>query len=193
MKKRYPRKLYIADLDDLFETFRSKHRSFSPEAYQSYLSDYIFSHSKRPLVLVGVNGDMGHSDRLYDLNATHLYFLDVPVRENARRQFLRDYRSNINDFFLNASNWFPEPVKVSKKDSPEDIIFSEWEKDETFHTKRLGEVFREMSPSRLEGQIKKTRQRYRHLKYKFATKEEIMRELPSVLGLSSSRKRRRSN
>ena len=45
----------------------------------------------KPIIFVGINQDMGRSKNVYDVVADYKLFINLNVKENVKRRFIRDY------------------------------------------------------------------------------------------------------
>ena len=160
------KKIVVKDLDDVLAQYlrQIKRNKFTVDGYQKYLDGIIGSPSKKPVVLVGINGDMGRSSTTYRLNADHKFFIDLDVKENAKRRFVRDYKNDVEHFFMWQYNGKPNTLQ----------IYNEWTKNENQSTHRLQEVIKDMSPAGLEKDTMRWRARYKKLGYVLKSKEKIL-------------------
>ena len=172
LKQKYKNKIVVMDLDDLLNKFVKIHR-FTVKSYQKYINDYIDKHKKKPIVFVGINQDMGRSKNLYDIGADYKIFINLNVKENAKRRFIRDYKEEIDRFFLwNYDGTHPSSGK----------IYDMWIKDEKNNTKRLQTIIKEvLSPSGLEKDTIRWRNQYKKLGYKFMKSKTIIKFINKLL------------
>ncbi len=108
---------------------------------------------------------MGRSKNLYDLYADYKLFIDLNIKENAKRRFIRDYKEDIKYFFL----WNYDGSNPSSEK-----IYNMWIKDENMNTKRLQTIIKEMSPNGLEKNTILFRNQYKKLGYKFMKSNKII-------------------
>ena len=165
LKQKYKNKITVMDLDDLLNKFVKKHK-FTIKSYQQYIYDYIDKHKNKPIIFVGINQDMGRSKNVYDIVADYKLFINLNVKENVKRRFIRDYKEDIKFFFL----WNYDGTNPSSNK-----IYDMWIKDEKMHTKRLKKIIEEMSPLGLELDINKFRNKYKKLGYKFMKSNTIIK------------------
>ena len=164
IKNKYKNKIVVKDLDDLFNKFIKSHK-FTIKSYQKYINDFINKHSNKPIIFVGINQDMGRSKNLYDLYADYKLFIDLNIKENAKRRFIRDYKEDIKYFFL----WNYDGSNPSSEK-----IYNMWIKDENMNTKRLQTIIKEMSPNGLEKNTILFRNQYKKLGYMFMKSNKII-------------------
>ena len=157
------RTIIVKDLDVLLNSFLKNHK-FSVNNYQQFIYDYISKNKKKHIVFVGINQDMGRSKTLYDLESDKKIFINLDVKENVRRRFVRDYKNDVKYFFL----W-----KYSGSEPTVEEIYDMWMKDEIQNTKRLQVIIKEMSPSGLEKDTLRFHNQYKKLGYTFVKPEHI--------------------
>jgi len=162
------KRVVVEDLDDLFNEFVKRTKKFSSKAYQKYIYNFIDKHSRKNIIFVGLNQDMGNSATIYDLRSEVDYFIDLDIEENVRRLFLRDYMENVSRFFF-WHGYTPE------------MIFNEWKGDEKFHNQRLCNIIQELSPAGLRKRIKEFHHQYRKLGYTFVKPQNIKPQIMQLL------------
>jgi adenylate kinase family enzyme len=148
----------IKDLDDLFDEFMEKIKyRFDSKKYQKYIMSFLtkYSKQKKNIILVGLNQDKGHTNKLYNLNATHKFYIDIEPEVLLERLFYREivqiyrHRKNIwKDYMKN-----PE-ITVSRLKHNIDI--SELEKE----NEKFDEVYERheydfLTISKIRSQLKK--------------------------------------
>ena len=173
IKNKYKNKIVVKDLDDLFNKFIKSHK-FTIKSYQKYINDFINKHSNKPIIFVGINQDMGRSKNLYDLYADYKLFIDLNIKENAKRRFIRDYKEDIKYFFL----WNYDGSNPSSEK-----IYNMWIKDENMNTKRLQTIIKEMSPNGLEKNTILFRNQYKKLGYKFMKSNKIITFIDKLVSI----------
>lgn len=84
-------KVVIRDLDDMFRDFCSSPAGtpFSPKKYQTYINQFIASHTNRPIIFVGLNKEH-MTDTMYNVAATHKYYIDAPTDVIIEQHFCRE-------------------------------------------------------------------------------------------------------
>ena len=173
IKNKYKNKIVVKDLDDLFNKFIKSHK-FTIKSYQKYINDFINKHSNKPIIFVGINQDMGRSKNLYDLYADYKLFIDLNIKENAKRRFIRDYKEDIKYYFL----WNYDGSNPSSEK-----IYNMWIKDENMNTKRLQTIIKEMSPNGLEKNTILFRNQYKKLGYKFMKSNKIITFIDKLVSI----------
>ena len=165
LKKKHKNNVVIIDLDDLFNKFIKTHK-FTIKSYQKYIDQFIETHKHKPIILIGINQDMGRSRNLYNLHPNYKLFINLNVKENVKRRFIRDYKNNVDNFFLwNYDNSNPSSEK----------IYNMWIDNEKIKTKNLQNIIKEISPNGLEKDIIQFRNQYKKLGYKFMTSDTIVK------------------
>jgi len=164
LKQTYKNKIIVMDLDDLLNKFVKRHK-FTIKSYQKYIYSYIYKHKNKPIIFVGINQDMGRSTNVYDVVPDYKLFINLNVKENVKRRFIRDYKEDIKYFFL----W-----NYDKTNPSSNKIYNMWIKNEKMHTKRLKTIIEEISPSGLKKDINKFRNKYKKLGYNFMKYDTII-------------------
>ena len=170
IKKKY-KNVIVKDLDDLLNYYVRKNK-FSVKGYQNYINDFIEKHKNKNIIFVGINQDMGRSKTMYQLKPSYKFFINLDIKENAKRRFIRDYKNDVKYFFL----W-----KYSGKELTSEKIYKEWIKNEKLNTKRLQKIIEEMSPSGLEKDTIRWHNKYKKLGYKFITSDKIYKKVAKLL------------
>lgn len=85
--KKYKDKIYVKDLDEL-----SSENKYSNN-YQKFIDEFIESHKDKPLIFVGLDaelclGSMEDSDVVYDLHATHKFYI-MTSKDVLKQRFFR--------------------------------------------------------------------------------------------------------
>jgi ABC-type oligopeptide transport system ATPase subunit len=167
----YKGKIIVKDLDNLLNQY-TKTNKFTSKGYQKYIDNFIEKHNNKIIVFVGINQDMGRTKTLYKLKPDYKFFINLNIKENARRRFVRDYKNDVKYFFL----W-----KYSGSEPSSGEIYEEWIKDEKMNTKRLQNIIEEMSPLGLEKNILQFHNKYRKLDYKFMSAERIVEKISKII------------
>jgi len=96
LKKHFGDEIVVKDLDDLFSEFmKSNHGKFDPELYQEYIYNFIKNNDDKIIIFVGLNSE--HiTNRLYDIQATHKFFINLPIEINLKRHFDREINGWLN-------------------------------------------------------------------------------------------------
>ena len=84
-------KVVVQYLDDVFCEFckSPEGTTFSPKKYQTYINRFIAKHADRIIILVGLNKEH-MTDTVYNVQATHKFYIDVPVNVILKQHFCRE-------------------------------------------------------------------------------------------------------
>lgn len=101
----------VFDLDDIFDNFmyESNYR-FNSNKYQKYVNNLISKNKNKHIIFVGLNMDKGHTNKLYNLSATHKFYIDIKINLLLERLFYREvqqiytHRKNIWQDYLRDPN-----------------------------------------------------------------------------------------
>lgn len=96
LKKHFGDEIMVKDLDDLFTEFmKDNHDEFNPESYQEYIYDFIKNNNDKIIIFVGLNSE--HiTNGLYDIRATHKFFINLPTEITLKRHFDREINGWLN-------------------------------------------------------------------------------------------------
>jgi adenylate kinase family enzyme len=105
LAKHYGAKVVVKDLDDLFGDFmkangkpgqtKSGQIKFSPKKYQTFINSFIKAHTKKPLILVGLNSE--HlTNTFYKIPYDYAFYVDLPDDVNLERHFKREAEGWLN-------------------------------------------------------------------------------------------------
>lgn len=172
LKKRYKSSIVVMDLDNLLNKFVKSKKKFTVKGYQKYINDFIKKNNKKPIIFVGIPQDMGRSRNIYDLSADHKLFIDLNVKENAKRRFIRDYPTEVDRFFM----WNYDGSKPSAEN-----IYEMWTKNEKLSTKRLQDIIKEISPAGMEKDTRRFRKEYKKMGFKFMKPAMLLKFVHKLL------------
>ena len=171
LEKKFGKKIVVKDLDDLLNYY-VRHNKFSVKGYQNYINNFIEKRKNKKIIFVGLNLDMGRSNTIYQLKPDYKFFINLNIKENAKRRFIRHYKNDIKYYFL----W-----TYGGKEPTSEEIYKEWMKNDTLSTKSLQKIIEKMSPSGLERDTIRWHNIYKKLGFKFMTSDKIYKEISKIL------------
>lgn len=118
IKDKYDDRIYIKDLDDLYNEFNNQNKI---NDYQEFINNFIRKNSDKPLIITGLSaekckGDMDENDNtFYLIDTNYKYLIKIDEDDILKQRFLRQV-SKLNErkeIFFDA--WLKDNIEIQKK------------------------------------------------------------------------------
>lgn len=172
LKEKFKNKIIVKDIDDLRNEFMNEQygmkkfnwKSFDSNKYQKYINDFISKQTK-PIVFVGLNHMFWHNKKLYyNMHSQYNFYIDINDMVIIKQKCIRFLSDELQDIIKNK-NVIEDITKNNKKFLK--LIIENIDREcGTKHTVKLNNMWKKD---------------YKKQGYKFASRENIIKEVSKII------------